>query len=112
MAVTQAQIIENGNDLKGIEPDNQAQDNETNHVALALFLGASTMHSQSSALNRPQPVTLHSLRNSHRPLLVFAPDTNAQFLSPKPKPRSSTCRAAVISARSYSALKTSPDAAG
>jgi hypothetical protein len=38
------------------------------------------MHSQSSGANRPQPVTLSTLRDTHRPLLVFTPNTNPQFL--------------------------------
>jgi hypothetical protein len=49
-------------------------------IAFTILFGASTMHSQSFGVDSPVPVTLNMLRDAYRPLLIFTPNTNPQFL--------------------------------
>jgi hypothetical protein len=48
-------------------------------LTFSLLLGTFLMNAQT-APSGPSPVTLRSLRDQHRALLIFTPDTNAQFL--------------------------------
>jgi hypothetical protein len=50
-------------------------------TTFAIVLGVSSMYSQSSGTKSPAPVSLASLRDTHRPLLIFTPDTNTAFLT-------------------------------
>lgn len=49
-------------------------------LTLTLLLGTSLMSAQNAHAG-PSPVTLRSLRDQHRALLIFTSGTNAQFLN-------------------------------
>ena len=49
-------------------------------IALTLTLGTSILHSQAFSAQGPPTVTLSTLRDTHRPLLVFTPRTTPEFL--------------------------------
>lgn len=51
--------------------------------ALGILLFAMTllpMHAQQSGVDSPMPITLDSLRDRYRPVLVFAPSTTHMFI--------------------------------